>query len=435
MVGGRMPRARGLPRDPHQMWHGALGRAVQQVAPATEADPVAILVQALALFGALCGNGPWVRVGGIPHKARIWPLVVGRTSAGRKGTSLFEAEQLVRRVSSYAENYLRERVVQGLSSGEGLLAALGAAPAAKDGTEPPPEALAADGKLTVVETEFARVLAAAKREANTLGQVLRQLWESDRAGVMTRQSPLHVDHAHLTVIAHITPGELKLKLGDADVVGGTLNRFLLVAAERTQLLPHEMVRPDLDWLRRELEPAAEHARGVSEVRLDQKAEKLWVDVYGALCADEPDGQLGAVLARGPAYVRRLAMLYALADGDRLIGPAHLLAGLAVWHYAAESARLHFADARRRDDAERLVDFLTGASGGRTGTEIYADLFGRNLAGNAIKAMIGRLVDRGDVAVETDHNTGGRPVTRYLWTGAPRDAVAELLEYHHATSTH
>jgi hypothetical protein len=62
-------------------------------------------------------------------------------------------------------------VVQGLSSGEGLLAALGAAPAAPKDGEPPPEAPGADGRLTVVETEFAKVLTAAKRDGNTLGPI------------------------------------------------------------------------------------------------------------------------------------------------------------------------------------------------------------------------------------------------------------------------
>jgi hypothetical protein len=243
---------------------------------------------------------------------------------------------------------------------------------------------------------------------------------------MTRQSPLHVDNAHLTVIAHITPGELRLKLADADVVGGTLNRFLIVASERTQLLPHEMLRPDLSDMTKALGEAAEDARGVRQVQLDRPARALWSDVYGALCADEPDGQLGAVLARGPAYVQRLAMLYALADGCSTIAPDHLLAGLSVWHYASESARAFFDDGRRRDETERLIAYLQGAAS-RTGTEVYRECFGGNVPHATVKGIVDRLVDRGDVALEVDRDTGGRPASRFSWVGAPADAVAELLD--------
>jgi hypothetical protein len=65
-----MPRAKRLPKVPEAAWHGPFGKAVEAIAPATEADPIAILTQALALFGALAGESPFVRVGGVRHPAR-----------------------------------------------------------------------------------------------------------------------------------------------------------------------------------------------------------------------------------------------------------------------------------------------------------------------------------------------------------------------------
>jgi hypothetical protein len=231
------------------------------------------------------------------------------------------------------------------------------------------------------------------------------------------------------VIAHITPGELRLRLAEADVAGGTLNRFLLCAAERPHLRPREMTRPDLGELAQVLGEAADQARFVGEVRMDRRAADLWADhVYPALCEDEPDGQLGSVLARGPAYTQRLALCFALADGASMIATDHLIAGVAVWHYAAESARLYFADGARRTDIERLCEYVQMAQGGRTATEIY-NFFRRNKTSLELQAMVGQLVDRGDVAEDVDRHTGGRPVTRFMWVGAPHDAVEELLEKH------
>lgn len=424
-----MRRAPSLPKVADPAWHGPIGEAVQRIAPTTEADPIAVLCSCLALFGAMVGDAPFVRVGGVPHPARIWPLIIGKTGSGRKGTSLGEARSFARSWSSYATGYVRTRVVSGLSSGEGLLAALGAAPAAggKDDqtTDPAHEPIAADGKLTVTESEFARVLAAAKRDGNTLGPILRQLWDEGEAAILTRQAPLKVSGAHVTVVAHVTPRELRLKLAEADLAGGTLNRFLLVASERPHLLAHETTRPEVQRMAGELGEAIERARLSSrELHRDRGADQMWTDVYRALCDDEPDGQLGAVLARGPAYTMRLALVYALADGAGAISPDHLLAGLAVWHYAAETARAMFGDTERLTDEQRLCNYIAAAAGGRTGTEIY-NFFARNRTGNQIRLMVTELEGRGDLASET-LQTGGRPVTRYHWTGAPRDAVGELL---------
>src|SRR5215471_8749806 len=71
--GSGVKRSPGLPRVPEMAWHGTLGKVVGAIAPYTEADPVAILVQALALFGGLVGSSAHIRVGGVVHRARIWP--------------------------------------------------------------------------------------------------------------------------------------------------------------------------------------------------------------------------------------------------------------------------------------------------------------------------------------------------------------------------
>lgn len=424
-----MRRAPSLPRIAEQAWHGPVGEAVRRIAPATEADPVAVLVQTLALFGAMVGNGPFVVIGGKRHPAQLWPLIVGRTSTARKGTSLGEAEGFAEQWSPYAKGYVRGRMMPGLSTGEGLLTALGADPPARKAKggddEPKVEAAAPDGKLTVTETEFANVLAVLRREGNTLGGVLRQMWDDGRGSTMTRAAPLRVDNAHLVVIGHVAPGEFRAKLAHSDVLGGTINRFLLCAAERPQLLPYEDQREELGDLAGALGGYIERARGADRrLYRDREAEKLWADVYFALNADEHDGGLGAVLARGPAYTMRLALVYALADGAGAIAVDHLLAGLAVWHYAAESARLVFGSARR-DAAVQLREYIASAAGGRTRTDVL-NFFGRNKSAAEISRMIAELEECGDVTAE-QVETKGRPATLLHWTGAPLDAVAELLD--------
>jgi len=411
--------------EPRRAAH--LGETVRKISPYTEADPAAILASLLGLFGAMAGDNAWVRVGGARHPARIWPLIIGKTGSGRKGTSLAEARTAAHGWSTYAANYARSRVVSGLASGEGLIAALGGAigSAAGDAEQ---QVAAPDGKLTVVETEFARVLAAAKRDGSTLGPILRQLWDDGAASILTRAAPLSVQHAHVAVIAHITPQELRLRLAEADLAGGTLNRFLLIASERPHLIPHEArSRADLaepaEWIGKALE-GARFAGG--EVHRDKAAEALWEEVYAALCDEEPDGQLGAVLARGPAYTMRLALAYALADQDGAIRPHHLLAGLAVWQYAAATARRQFPDTSR-DDVDRLARFIEQAPAGRSKTEI-SKLFGGNRNADQLRQLVGDLERKQRIKTvqEPAGKAGGRPVMRYKATGQHVDRMTDLL---------
>jgi len=416
-------RAPQLPTIHPAAWHGAIGEAVRRVAPTTEADPAAVLVSLLALFGSLAGDTMYTRVGGVRHPARIWPLIVGKTGSGRKGTSWAAARHVATEWGPQVSGYLTHRVVSGLASGEGLIAALGGATGTTaEGAEP----VAPDGKLTVLETEFARVLAAAKRDGSTLGPILRQLWDDGSASILTRAAPLTVNGAHLGVVAHVTPRELRLRLAESDLAGGTMNRFLLVASERPHLLPyepaHQSVDDQTDWLRKALDTARFQT---GEVRRDRRAEDLWEDVYRALSADEPDGPLGSVLARGPAYTMRLALVYALADGASSIGTDHLLAGLAVWHYAACTARLVFPESK--NDLTRLSDLVARAGqDGLTRSDITTAL-ARNRRASELAEMVGALITRGLITEETERPTGpGRPATSYRATGRALVPMAELL---------
>jgi hypothetical protein len=405
-----------LPRLDSSAYHGIAGEIVAAIAPYTEADPAALLVSILAASGAMMGDGPHVMIGAAKHPARIWPLIIGRTAAGRKGESWSRTEDVVIEAD---EGFAASRLASGLSTGEGIIACFADDKPDPDGNRPGPK----DKRLLVVESEFVRPLAAARREGNTLSPALRDLWDRGRAGIMTRGSPVHCDGAHLVIVAHITPSELVAKVSDSDISGGLLNRFLPVLAQRPHLLPSPGT-VDVMGLGLELGTITIKVRAAGrQMRRDAQAEALWTEAYHAMAQDEADGPLGEILARGPAYAMRLALTYALLDSARAIGENHLRAGLAVWQYASASARRVFAGTARKTDAERLADFLADCSGGRTRTEIR-DLFGRHKTTKQVNAMIEELGD--SVTEEEDSSDPGRPVTRVYWTAPPRTSLGSVL---------
>jgi hypothetical protein len=60
--------------------YGLAGQAVRSLAPHTEAQPEAILLQLLAAFGNVIGPGPHCMVGATRHTLNLFVVLVGESS-------------------------------------------------------------------------------------------------------------------------------------------------------------------------------------------------------------------------------------------------------------------------------------------------------------------------------------------------------------------
>lgn len=87
-------------------------------------------------------------------------------------------------------------------------------------------------------------------------------------------------------------------------------------------------------------PSRREGRPAGRLGFDDAARERWWQLYPALSEPEP-GLLGAATARAEAHVVRLALLYVLFEGADRISLAHLDAAVALWDYAARSARWVF----------------------------------------------------------------------------------------------
>jgi hypothetical protein len=177
-------------------FHGVAGDMVRRIAPQTEADPAALLLQFLTAWGSLAGRGPYYLVEADRHHTNIFVAIVGTTSKGRKGTSWGRVQRGV--LSTIDEHRVEACLLQGVGSGEALLDSF---------AEP-------DRRRLVIEPEFSRLLAIISREGCTLSQIFRTTWDQGTADIRTRQNKLHVTGAHLSLIGHITRDELLRRLSD-----------------------------------------------------------------------------------------------------------------------------------------------------------------------------------------------------------------------------
>lgn len=399
--------------DPDAL-QGLPGKVVNAVMPYTEAHPAPVLVQILARFGATIGPGAHVRADNQKHSARIYPLVVGKTSDGAKGTS----DQVVAALFSAADRYrpgrspLRE--TSGLSSGEGLIEPV------RDPNGDDPDAKGfdegvSDKRLLVVESEFASMLAVMERQGSILPRVVRDAWDGKPLRTMTR-SPLAATGAHIVIVGHVTPGELRIKLREAQLVGGTMNRFLPVASRRTKLRPDGGNIPEeiLEEFGAALAVSLERGWSTGRVERTPQADKLWRARYPELRKARPDGPVASMLARAVPQVLRLSLAYALADECQVIEEEHLSAALALWSYAEATAEWMFNAEADTGDVDSLVTYIASATDrGRTRTEISREHFGGNRKADEITALLTQLVTDGRVREDTDRTGTGRPVTRYF----------------------
>ncbi|MFH8609580.1 DUF3987 domain-containing protein [Streptomyces sp. NPDC018029] len=296
---------------------GRLRAAVASLAPHVEWSPVGLLGGLLCVFSAML---PEVRVqrgsGTMPLMLHV--LLCGGTGEG-KGQSWGVAAQVAKDANS---TFMSGHVINGVVGGAGLIQAIDDR----------------DGHALIVDTEYARVLRAGRRQAN-LSQVLRDLWDGATVATSRAKEPVQVDDPRVSIMGHITPEEFRASMSTTERDGGSYNRLLILPVTQVRWLSEREQMPA------HLIPAAGEAMARA-VRFGQRAGLVTLseDAYDTADiirrdlltkARESEG-LKAFAARCNEQVRRIAALYALFDLRSEITAADLEAAAALVTYAMDA---------------------------------------------------------------------------------------------------
>lgn len=388
---------------------------VAAIAPCTESDPSALLLNFLAMFGNAVGFAPHAVAEAARHGGNLNVCIVGETSKARKGSSSGRVQDLLHRV----DPEWAERCIQygGLSSGEGLIYAvrdpvekLVKDKQAKQYAHEVADEGVPDKRLLVLDAEFAGTLKIMSREGNSLSSVIRQAWDSGRLSTLVKNSPNRATDAHISLISHVSKEELTRYMSASEAAGGFANRFLFCCSRRARVLPEGGATPFYGSIVERLNDALELGKKADVLVRDDEARRVWADVYPQL-SEGKGGMFGLVTNRAEAQVLRLSVIYSLLDCSRVVQLPHLLAALAVWDYCEASARFIFGDATGDPVADRMLEALRNSEDGLTRTQIY-DLLGHGTKAGRINSALGLLLSTGRVTRRMEATDGK---AKEIWT--------------------
>ena len=399
----------------------------------SEAHPVAVAANVLALFCCAVGRVAFQRIGDALIHARLYLLIVGKSGKSRKGT----AEHTPREVFRRADAILRERHqtndrlrihAGGLSTGEGVAWAIRDPREPDEKTGKGGDLGVIDKRLMVIESEFANVLAQVKREGNILSSTIRNLWDGRDVEPLTKTSQLTATNPHVVIVGHITGYELREKSTENDAANGLLNRFAMLAVHRPKLVPLPTPTPDavLDGLAARLADAIDyatqgnpHGHNAHEILMTPDARDVWCELYPQITRDR-NGLAGSRMARSEVYCRMLAMVFALLDKRSHIEPGDLLSAMAwveYWHQSITFVFLTGEADNELDDFTKSVLAQVTAKPGVKLSEIQEHWKRKRIP--EVKASLETLLNLAPPLIEMrrDPNTGGRVAQRYYPSGS------------------
>jgi hypothetical protein len=386
-------------------FYGLAGSVVKIAVENSEACKEAILVQFLAAIGNILGRDLYINQGVYNHLNEFVCLV--GDSGGAKGTSWEAIRGLLELID---EEWSKHCIKPGMATGEALINSIidsreiivkGRRNTETGLAETVTEPGVNDKRALMLETEFSRLLAVCARSGNTLSEVLRQAFDSNKHLATNAKSDHCIaTHPHVSLIGHITPNELKERMNDVSYSNGFGNRIIWVEAYSSKSLPFGCIP---EWYAQE--QLITNLRDVVEWAKAEPRFMQWTDGGSAAWErwynrrDSEKGITGALLQRDRTHLLRLAMIYAILDCRVCINENHLKAALAVWDYAKQTVQRIFGNMKGSSVAEKIYDFIL-ISGEVSTREIY-DHLSRNVSSKEIHIAILKLEVQGLVQTFTE----------------------------------
>ena len=259
---------------------------------------------------------------------------------------------------------------RGVSTGEGLIELI-RDPGRKQGLRGPIDDPGVANKCLFLNLdELGSVLAVIMRLGATLSTTLRTMWDCSVTELLNKNSPTRCKEPYLVLSASITPGELMGRLFDkhdaaSSADNGFANRFLFLWVKRDKLKARPLATPGLDAMMDEiagnifsvyeaLKP--DGAFRSTPIDFSRAAHARYVREYPRIANLNAAGRRAAkLIERLPVYLRRIAAILAVMNGEHEISEGALEAAIAWIEYAAGTVNAIATTAADRKRTKILAD--------------------------------------------------------------------------------
>ena len=309
---------------PEAAWTGLFRTWRDIAAPCTEAPLENLWAAFLVAAGLMLGRSVW-KVSPSPLYPNFYLLLLGQTGDSKKSTTLWLAGELLRKIEEDVE------ILTGIVSTEGLFERL----AKKDGT-----------KVLGYVDEFRSLLSVAKGRKATqdLLPKINSLYSCPRQEeINRREKSTTVVRPFFSIIAATPEDYVEDLLGHIDLVGGMLNRFLMVTGDEQEPKP-ETEPPTPEAWRSITEPLRiirnKWLSNPRRLELSPEAKVLWANFYigwkkGRKKLDQSVANLSA---RTFEHILKIALVYSVLSGQDNIDARSLATAIIIGQWL-ETTRL------------------------------------------------------------------------------------------------
>ena len=382
-----------MPRIPEAAWFGLFETWREIIAPCTEASLESLWSAFLVAVGLICGRN--IRVENPrPLYPNFYTMNLGVTGDSRKSTALWFCESGIRQVGEEVE------IIRGIVSTEGIYERLSA--------EKHPGGAKALGYVD----ELRALLAVAKRRGtqDLLPKLNTLYYCVEEDSIDRREKSTTIRRPFFSLIA-ATPLEYVTDLlGNQEIVGGTLNRFLPIAGPEQPPKPRAKPPSEAAWdaIANPLRQVREHlvAAPVNIAWGDPEAVALWDSFYIAWKeARRRRSRVEADLtARTDEHILKIALVFTALSGEHDFTAEIIARAIAVGEWL-EKSNLHLFRGVGQDQITQAQDRIMAvvkSAGGQMRTRDLQQRLSKEMRAEAFRTAYRGLLEA-DRLVENDES--------------------------------
>ncbi|HEY0703376.1 MAG TPA: DUF3987 domain-containing protein [Candidatus Acidoferrales bacterium] len=381
--------------------YGPAGVLINKMCAYNEAHPLGMYLDLLVNIGNMCGRRPHFFVDKTRHGMVEFVARIGESSRSRKGTGRDVVDAFCQMIDM---GWTLNRIVSNFGSGQAIIDQIRDAKTysvkQRDDWVEKIKPGVSDKRLLIHEAELATLFVLAGQPNTSVDSLLRNFWDGKKVQNIVRGKDKDgvtegatCAEPHVSITGDTTASELFDKMPDGADKNGFGNRFLFPYTYRVKLCP--LGGPPIDWMEDVMyfHDVRGFSESLDEVPMTPAARQYWSRNYLREEKIRLPDLAGRMTSRGPAHIRRLALILTVIDMKKATDTIHLQAASRIWDYCRESARYVFGGVVKEQMS--ILKFLdTKGAEGASATEIVQQVFKKNKPVEWVRAQVGEIFKKG-----------------------------------------